>query len=96
MPSLHMKELAFGQCMFKNCLLIPKLPEDLGIADEVGQLKAMDITVDASTGKREDYKRSAARLEKWCNIYFVHMRPSAYIARAWHMLIIYLNMPFRQ
>jgi hypothetical protein len=51
----------------------------------------MDIKLDEG-GKREDYKVSSGRLEKWCNVLFVCMRQSAYIGRAWQFLVIYANM----
>jgi len=55
----------------------------------------MDIKLDEG-GKREDYKMSSGRLEKWCNVLFVCMRQSAYIGRAWQFLVIYANMQMVQ
>jgi hypothetical protein len=53
----------------------------------------MDIKLQG--GKREDYKNTSERLRKWSNVLFANLRSGAYIGRAYQMLIIYLNMPFR-
>ena len=86
--------MAFGHCMFKNILFVPKLPDQgLPLKD---QLLQMDIRLDPN-GKREDYvSRTSDRLGKRANIFFSQYRCQAYIGRAWQYLVIYLNMPMRQ
>ena len=80
--------------MSKNCLLIPRLPSEVS-QDPKLQLKAVDIRLNED-GKREEYKTSSGRMEKWCNVLFVCMRQSAYIGRAWQYVVIYLNMQMMQ
>ena len=94
MPAIMMKEIAIAQCMSKNCLLIPRLPSEVS-QDPKLQLKAVDIRLNED-GKREEYKTSSGRMEKWCNVLFVCMRQSAYIGRAWQYVVIYLNMQMMQ
>ena len=78
--------------MSKNCLLIPLIPpSDI---PEAEQLAMMDIKLEG--GKREDYMKTSDRLEKRANVIFAQYRCTAYIGRAWQMLVIYLNMPMRQ
>ena len=92
MPSIGFKEIALAHCMSAHILLVPIHPNSIG--GEEAQLKAMDFRL--VEGKREDYKQTSNRFEKWTNIMFVHLRDKAYLGRAWQYLIIYLNIKFTQ
>ena len=91
MPSVGFKEMIMAAAMNKNILLIPMLPEQLGLNDLDG-FKAMGLEV--ANGKRKDYSRMSDKLEKFANILFVMLRDRAYIGIAWQMLVIYMNMKF--
>jgi hypothetical protein len=81
MPSLNFKEIAISYCLSKNILLIPQHPSSAS-NDDLEQLKAMDIKLDEN-GKREEYRQSQNRLEKWANCLFVYLRDEAFLGRAW-------------
>ena len=79
MPSIGFKEIAISHCMSANILLVPMHPSS--VAGEENQLKAMDYKL--RDDKREDYKMTSQRFEKWANIMFAHLRDKAYLGRAW-------------
>ena len=72
------------------------LPEQMSPNDKKQQLADMGILMDASTGKREEYRTTQSRFQKWCNVLFSQFRCKAYIGRAWQFLVIYIKMPQRQ
>ena len=68
MPSIGFKEILMGASMNKNILLIPLLPEQLGLNDLDG-FKAMGFEV--ANGKRKEYLKMSEKLEKFANIMFL-------------------------
>ena len=69
-------------CMNRNKLLIPEEPQ--GTEQEI--IEQMDFKL--NEGKREEYKDTSNRLERFCQTLFAQYRCKAYIGRAWQHLIL--------